>query len=1087
LAVSDRGLFGVFDTTGKEILPMIYKDITALKKAYYALDRPSVVERILQFRNSIGGFSFMEGTDQMLTYDSEWITFWDLKSNTEIGHFTLNNTPHGDAMGYQTIKHAGYLDPLNIYAEFYISGGGGHYYRVLNTFDQGASIPHNMSTIEFQLPIPGSGGKAVLGKDEGTRVDLYRYDPIDHSFKLWHKGEEGKDVHTYRVNTTPNHNSTHFGYYDQISKKYWVHSFSNPSLNYFLSREKYPEGSFVFSEKNLLLLQEGKFQKFNLTTGAYIGTVDAPGLNCSGATCIVGNKLFFGRSDTIYQFDLIKGRIEKAVKFFDTPDDRTFSISQMELHKGKLFVACYGDLIVLDTANLQIVQDFNARRFLIQSDNYYRQNSFNESTLRFYDHKNHYQLDLKSLELVRIDPALKYYSADSSLRIELDRKEAKDFRLYQGKNKKIVPLTTAPKKYFSEDPLRAAIAPDAKTIVVIFRDRVHLFDRNTLKEKVIWIEDELKYPMNDNWLDPIIEFSPTGNKLLLSANSNRPYYDAALLFLDLRSGKIEHLLKNKNAKSRGQAEWLALSNDSTLKVYEKEIVYKKYSESPESYAEERLLCYECADYSIFKNFDERMYTYGKGMEYRRNDSLIATFYLFQDLTYFVVLPNNYYFTNSLDLSQMIFRVNGRSYPFEQFDLRYHRPDIVLKQLGYASPKLIEAYHQAYKKRLAKLGLEEQMLQDDFHLPEIRIDGFERLPVITSDTSIGLNLQLRDEKYEIDRIRVWVNDVAVYGQAGIPVHKKGTVQQKISVPLTAGKNKIQIAVLNAAGVESLKETFVLQSNAAVKKPDLYMIAIGAGDFEQTQFNLRYPAKDAADMVQLFSESKKYGQVFSKTLTGKEVTKTSILQLKQFLLQANVQDEVIVFFAGHGVLDAQLDYSLPTYELNFLSPTQKGLAYSDLEGLLDGIRPQKKLLILDACHSGEIDKSGAELSNETILYEKNEDLAFRNVGTATVKLGASASTELMRSLFLDLRKGTGATVISSAGGAELSMEGSAWKNGLFTYCLLEGIRSAKADLNKDGQIQLSELQSYLALRVAALSNSMQQPTSRIVNKEVDFVVW
>jgi len=38
----------------------------------------------------------MEGTDQMLTYDSEWITFWDLKSNTEIGHFTLNNTPHGD-------------------------------------------------------------------------------------------------------------------------------------------------------------------------------------------------------------------------------------------------------------------------------------------------------------------------------------------------------------------------------------------------------------------------------------------------------------------------------------------------------------------------------------------------------------------------------------------------------------------------------------------------------------------------------------------------------------------------------------------------------------------------------------------------------------------------------------------------------------------------------------------------------------------------------------------------------------------------------------------------------------------------------
>jgi len=69
LAVSDRGLFGVFDTTGKEILPMIYKDITALKKAYYALDRPSVVERILQFRNS-------SGTNSAIPQFNRWFQFY---------------------------------------------------------------------------------------------------------------------------------------------------------------------------------------------------------------------------------------------------------------------------------------------------------------------------------------------------------------------------------------------------------------------------------------------------------------------------------------------------------------------------------------------------------------------------------------------------------------------------------------------------------------------------------------------------------------------------------------------------------------------------------------------------------------------------------------------------------------------------------------------------------------------------------------------------------------------------------------------------------------------------------------------------
>jgi hypothetical protein len=95
--------------------------------------------------------------------------------------------------------------------------------------------------------------------------------------------------------------------------------------------------------------------------------------------------------------------------------------------------------------------------------------------------------------------------------------------------------------------------------------------------------------------------------------------------------------------------------------------------------------------------------------------------------------------------------------------------------------------------------------------------------------------------------------------------------------------------------------------------------------------------------------------------------------------------------------------------------------------------------------------------------------------------------MAELFTDLRKGTGATVISSAGGAEFAMESNEWKNGLFTYCLLNGLKNKKADLNRNGEIVLSELQIYLRNEVLKISKGQQQPTSRMENPAMDYRWW
>lgn len=479
-------------------------------------------------------------------------------------------------------------------------------------------------------------------------------------------------------------------------------------------------------------------------------------------------------------------------------------------------------------------------------------------------------------------------------------------------------------------------------------------------------------------------------------------------------------------------------------------------------------------------------------ENKEKDSTIER-YVFFDINEegnFLFMSPDQYYLGSENLKDLVFFKQGDEYfEFEQFDLKYNRPDIILDRLGYADSSLVDAYHQAYLKRLKKMGFTEDMLKDDFHLPELKIENFEQMPTIHDQGSIDIKLDIKDSKYKLDRINVWVNDVAIYGINGISLRGKNIQEYvtTLSVELVKGRNKIQVSVLNQAGAESYKETFEIECTIGKDKPDLYLITIGESEFKQSDYNLTYASKDANDMADLFGKSKAYNEVFSKTLINEQVTKENVLALRSFLEQADINDQVMIFIAGHGVLDANLDYYFATYDMDFTNPSDKGLAYDDLEGLLDGIKPLKKTLIIDACHSGEIDKDDVDLIAATDTQEEG-DIQFRAVGnSAAPKLGMQNTSELTKLLFTDLRKGTGATVISSAGGMEFAMESADWNNGLFTYCLLKGITSGEADLNQDGEIWLSELQEYVQTQVTLLSNGKQQPTSRIENQVVDFRVW
>ncbi|MDC0673222.1 hypothetical protein [Nannocystis radixulma] len=65
-------------------------------------------------------------------------------------------------------------------------------------------------------------------------------------------------------------------------------------------------------------------------------------------------------------------------------------------------------------------------------------------------------------------------------------------------------------------------------------------------------------------------------------------------------------------------------------------------------------------------------------------------------------------------------------------------------------------------------------------------------------------------------------------------------------------------------------------------------------------------------------------------------------------------MVVFVAGHGMLDTNLDDYFVTHDFERERPNVRGLSYEQLESLLDGIPARRKLMMMDTCHSGEVDE-------------------------------------------------------------------------------------------------------------------------------------
>lgn len=179
----------------------------------------------------------------------------------------------------------------------------------------------------------------------------------------------------------------------------------------------------------------------------------------------------------------------------------------------------------------------------------------------------------------------------------------------------------------------------------------------------------------------------------------------------------------------------------------------------------------------------------------------------------------------------------------------------------------------------------------------------------------------------------------------------------------------------------------------------------------------------------------------------------LQIAQWLKHPEPGDTVVVFFSGHGFLDAAGQGYLAPSDCEKANLGLTGFRTDDLRNLLQQCRATQKLLVLDCCHAGGVKDIQVEMPSS------------QEVGAAFLK-------------------SEGLITLASCRKEELSREWDAKQQGLFTYYLTHGLAGA-ADFDGNRIVDSDELYRYTVDEVLATAqqqlNAAQTPV-RLIGPEV-----
>lgn len=229
-----------------------------------------------------------------------------------------------------------------------------------------------------------------------------------------------------------------------------------------------------------------------------------------------------------------------------------------------------------------------------------------------------------------------------------------------------------------------------------------------------------------------------------------------------------------------------------------------------------------------------------------------------------------------------------------------------------------------------------------------------------------------------------------------------------------------------------------------KVNISAIIIGVSRYKNFK-SLKYTDDDAY-RIYAFLKSPEGGALKDNQITlliDEDATQQNIMEkTKEVFSKAQEEDVVLFYFSGHGLKGSFLPYDYDKRN------NDAKVLHSFILEHLNQCKAKAKVVIADACHSGSMadNYSIKGIESETIAKSYYEAFQSTSGGTA---------------------------IISSSKADETSIENNGFRQGIFSYFLVLGLKGA-ADLNNDKVITVHELFTYVKSNVEDYTYSLQNPT-------------
>lgn len=244
----------------------------------------------------------------------------------------------------------------------------------------------------------------------------------------------------------------------------------------------------------------------------------------------------------------------------------------------------------------------------------------------------------------------------------------------------------------------------------------------------------------------------------------------------------------------------------------------------------------------------------------------------------------------------------------------------------------------------------------------------------------------------------------------------------------------------------------------RKGKIYAVVIGISKYDQSGSNisnLKYADRDASSFLD-FLKSPAGGSLTEDSVTvllNEQATSKNVRHaLFEFLTQAQAQDTVVIYIAGHGAPDPHDPRNLYLLTADSNPDDMGGTAFPmwQIQDVYERVLKAKRVItVADTCHS------------------------YGFSGVQANAPGQSGSNLINQYLAKYAAKGERA-VITASDISESSYEDAQWGDGhgVFTYFLLRGLKG-EADKNHDGVVTAGELFAYLQHAVPEATHGKQNP--------------